>query len=218
MTEQHDDDHAPRRRLLKKLAAGGSAAGLAALPGKWGKPVVASVILPAHAQTSPQCLATIDNCPPGDSFSTVTELNSKYFDYKYLTNEFPGISFSDGTLSGSGRYSTSENVGPCPPPCDNLSGRKYYNASVSFNDGTATSSFVTGLRCGGDAVFRVQASFVGTYSGQSGNELYYTGSGSALFEGCKYGAGEEPLPPVEGQSLMNRQRLRRFRFGGQRRR
>lgn len=44
---------APRRGALKRLAAGGAAAGiLAALPSRWTRPVVESVMLPAHAQTS----------------------------------------------------------------------------------------------------------------------------------------------------------------------
>lgn len=39
-----------RRKLLRKLAAGGVAG--AALPAAWSKPVIDSVILPAHAQTT----------------------------------------------------------------------------------------------------------------------------------------------------------------------
>ncbi|MDZ7842753.1 MAG: twin-arginine translocation signal domain-containing protein [Gammaproteobacteria bacterium] len=42
-----------RRSALKRLGAGGVAAGAAAaLPGAWTRPVVESVMLPAHAQTS----------------------------------------------------------------------------------------------------------------------------------------------------------------------
>lgn len=40
-----------RRRLLKKLAIGGGVIFTAnALPGKWKKPVIESVITPAHAE------------------------------------------------------------------------------------------------------------------------------------------------------------------------
>lgn len=39
-----------RRKLLKKLAAGGVAG--AALPAVWSKPVIDSVVLPVHAQTT----------------------------------------------------------------------------------------------------------------------------------------------------------------------
>ena len=45
-----------RRKLLKSLAAGSSAIVVSkSLPGSWSKPVVDSVILPAHAQTTGCC-------------------------------------------------------------------------------------------------------------------------------------------------------------------
>ncbi|HHD63392.1 MAG TPA: twin-arginine translocation signal domain-containing protein [Desulfobulbaceae bacterium] len=43
-----------RRKTLKKIAAGGAVAGILALSGKWSKPVVDSIILPAHAQATGQ--------------------------------------------------------------------------------------------------------------------------------------------------------------------
>lgn len=50
-TQKPEHDIAPgRRRLLKTLAVGGAAA--VALPGKWVKPVIDMVIVPAHAQGS----------------------------------------------------------------------------------------------------------------------------------------------------------------------
>ncbi len=49
MTANKDEN---RRSLVKALALGGSAAGLAALPGTWTRRVVDSVTLPAHAVTS----------------------------------------------------------------------------------------------------------------------------------------------------------------------
>ena len=47
-TTQDKDDS--RRSLLKKLAVGGLAG--AAMPSQWSRPVIDSVVLPAHAQTS----------------------------------------------------------------------------------------------------------------------------------------------------------------------
>jgi hypothetical protein len=41
-----------RRKALKKIAVGGAAAGALALTGKWVKPVVNTIILPAHAQAT----------------------------------------------------------------------------------------------------------------------------------------------------------------------
>lgn len=40
-----------RRKALKKLILGGGV--LASMPDRWSKPVVESVLLPAHAQASP---------------------------------------------------------------------------------------------------------------------------------------------------------------------
>jgi hypothetical protein len=44
-----------RRKALKTIAAGTAVAGTMALTGKWSKPVVNTIILPAHAQaTNPE--------------------------------------------------------------------------------------------------------------------------------------------------------------------
>lgn len=50
-----DTPDTPFRRKLLKTIAGGTVAGGALLPGRWTKPVVDTVLLPAHAQTSAQC-------------------------------------------------------------------------------------------------------------------------------------------------------------------
>ena len=57
---------AARRRILKTLLAGGGViAGAKALPEKWAKPVVESVVLPAHAQGSPVPLIFTTRPMPG---------------------------------------------------------------------------------------------------------------------------------------------------------
>lgn len=49
--------HQSRRTALKKLLMStGMAVGLTALPEKWIKPVMAVVLVPAHAEISPSCL------------------------------------------------------------------------------------------------------------------------------------------------------------------
>jgi hypothetical protein len=54
MSKGSDQKSQSRRRLLKHLAAGGGGLGaVAALPDRWIKPVVDSVIVPLLAQTSP---------------------------------------------------------------------------------------------------------------------------------------------------------------------
>lgn len=51
--EGDTQDTAPRRRILRYLAAGGGLGTSAALvPATWTKPLVKTVVLPAHAQTS----------------------------------------------------------------------------------------------------------------------------------------------------------------------
>jgi hypothetical protein len=48
------DTNSGRRKLLKSLTIGGAATVTAkSLPGEWKKPVIDTVLLPAHAQTSP---------------------------------------------------------------------------------------------------------------------------------------------------------------------
>jgi hypothetical protein len=41
-----------RRRALKALTAGGALAGVSSLPQRWSKPVIDSIVLPAHAETT----------------------------------------------------------------------------------------------------------------------------------------------------------------------
>ena len=48
-----------RRRALKKLAAGGAVVGILGLSGKWSKPVVDSIVLPAHAQATYASIFTV---------------------------------------------------------------------------------------------------------------------------------------------------------------
>lgn len=52
--DNHSETRSPSRRgTLKRLAAGGAVAGVAAAaPSRWTRPVVESVVLPVHAQTS----------------------------------------------------------------------------------------------------------------------------------------------------------------------
>ena len=61
MSEQNEN----RRKLLKSIAAGsGAVIAGKSLPESWSKPVVDSVILPVHAQTSPctPCLVAATYC------------------------------------------------------------------------------------------------------------------------------------------------------------
>jgi hypothetical protein len=86
-------DAKKRRKLLGAIAAGGAAANL--LPSKWSKPVVESVLLPAHAQLSPAAaLSTFACTATGYLFFSPTSSQS-------------GRTFPSTTLSFSGNDSAS---------------------------------------------------------------------------------------------------------------
>jgi hypothetical protein len=91
-----------RRKVLKKLSIGGASLG-AYLPVKWTKPVVDSVFLPAHAQTSG------DGCP--SSVSEVVTLNCDdrpfedgvndgwFFPYRIVRDSDGCLSFENGNFN-----------------------------------------------------------------------------------------------------------------------
>jgi len=57
MTDEHNDEggqRQARRSTLRTLLTGGGVVTLSALPAQWVKPVVDAVVLPTHAQTSPE--------------------------------------------------------------------------------------------------------------------------------------------------------------------
>ena len=68
-----------RRKLLKSIAAGsGAVIAGKSLPESWSKPVVDSVILPVHAQTSPCTPCNIDGlyCTGGGENSTTFNVSA----------------------------------------------------------------------------------------------------------------------------------------------
>jgi len=48
-----------RRKLIKALTVCGSSAAITKLPGSWSKPVLESVVLPAHAQSTSQTTCSV---------------------------------------------------------------------------------------------------------------------------------------------------------------
>jgi len=53
-----DDKNVSRRRALKVLGLGGVVVATLALPSKWTRPVVETIVVPAHAQSSPRATTT----------------------------------------------------------------------------------------------------------------------------------------------------------------
>ena len=51
------DHHPDRRHVLKIITIGGVATTLL-LPSRWTKPIVESIVVPAHAQASPPATST----------------------------------------------------------------------------------------------------------------------------------------------------------------
>jgi hypothetical protein len=80
-----------RRRLLKTIVTGGTtAAGFSALPAEWKKPVVNTILLPAHAQTSS---ATTTASPLGDAPAFIQAVSFAY--------NLSGADGTDGAISGN---------------------------------------------------------------------------------------------------------------------
>lgn len=205
MDDNNKPTDKPRRRLLKTVAVSGSAVGLSSLPGQWAKPIVASVILPAHAQTSPRgaCLGTLDNCPPEHRVSdNQSGSTNKYPGSGGLP---PGLSVEDGTLTGSAGTSGYSQGPPCSSPCNDLGANKYYAGTAEAGSGTFAMGYTFEYRCGDDSVARLELEFYGTGIG-SGR---YAGNYNVSYEGCYY------LDGGADTGFMGRGRSRRrgFNFG-----
>ena len=106
-----------RRKLLKSIAAGsGAIVAGKSLPESWSKPVVDSVMLPAHAQTSDPCGAL-----------TITQI-------LYLTN-----TIQCGDTVDRRTVSFSLNVSPVPPPGTTVSLSACFTASPVPVDGSGNA-------------------------------------------------------------------------------
>lgn len=174
-----------KRKLLGAIAAGGGVLSLKAAPANWRKPIVASVMLPAHAQGS-ACLGSIANCPDGSLFSTSDTNNIQSFQYGELTG-ISGITWDGSYLTGSGSTifpSTFNN----PIDCGECGGdpRKYASKYASFGSGEMEIDADIRGYCGDNLISSVEFNFSGKYSGTIGSERVYTGVGSNDITVCKY--------------------------------
>lgn len=180
-----EDVVSSRRRLLKTVAVGGGAIGLTSLPGKWSKPTVASVILPAHAQTS-GCVGTLANCPDGYLYSTTHSYSGT--NVKTAVRYSPSITIDGNTRTGEYHGSGYSNTTACASPCD-LPGTFYFQRDVSYGGGHYSYSYVKGIRCGDQPVERVSRTGYGISVGGSGYTVTYTFSSVVESEQCTYLAG-----------------------------
>ncbi len=200
-----------RRRLLRTVTAGGTALGVAALPGKWAKPIVSSVILPAHGQTSP---GTVTTCCPGgltgdSSISTAPPFTAIGTNYTFATY--------NGTYLEGGTHSTLKysNLGPCPPSCDG-SAIKYAGKYETFDgNGGYQFSYVVGIRCSGEPLLRKYFEYNFTRAGSLGPGTFkYTGALTTGYEICKYLTENNRALSGAVEGVQRRSRGRRFKFGG----
>lgn len=198
------------RRKLLRTVAGGGVLGMTSLPADWSRPIVASVILPAHAQSSPG----VSCCESFTSNSTVFGSGPVYVTATYITNAYPGISYGGGTLTGSfGTQLKYSVIGDCPAPCPST-GALYVGKYLSFDgNGSKYASFVYGARCGDDTVVRLSTEINSTRVTSAGGVIKYFGTGSKYFGYCENlitaNAGDLSRA-LQGAQQRGR---RRFQFG-----
>lgn len=115
-----------RRHLLKSVTVGGGLAAIKGVPGTWSRPVIDSVVLPAHAQTSPQFTCSI---PFSFEFSAV--------------KSSPGIA---GTYTG-----TQEAAGPFTGDCQEA-GIQFAESPLEIEI-TPSNSFNVTYIVGGETIW-----------------------------------------------------------------
>ena len=154
---------ASKRKLLKSAAVGGGAVSLTALPTEWTRPIVASVVLPAHAEQTDvnDSLGSINNCPD-ENLHTYRNSGS------YSECLYPGT--YNGSVIESGTYGTCSDDSPFS-----------YKATFTYKlgSGTAYYGIKTDKYCGPTHVGSGQYTWTGTNSGSCGD-------GATLYSGSKY--------------------------------
>ncbi|MEM7193442.1 MAG: hypothetical protein AAF402_00740 [Pseudomonadota bacterium] len=221
-TEMTDTADGGRRKILQSAVLGGGAA-LTALPTDWQKPVVSSLMLPAHANTTEMGgLGSVSNCPDGYSISTSAP---KYSDGTPITIVVENGTISDGgpdeifsvvggTLVGGTVLSeTDTSDQPCADGSTLTS-----NFSYSFTAGSGTLSFDSSISkyCGDNAVLLTGGNqrLVRTGSNVSGTStyLYYDGTGNKYIQYCTY-LIPESFDELQQRSIDASKNIRKRIFG-----
>lgn len=133
MTENQDEAGTARRRLLKAVTAGiGGATILPHLPSSWSRPVVESVVLPAHAQSTGVTTFAITSCSIESATDTGTDAVDIAFSFTLSRSDgqpFPaGFTMDvDFTFSPSG--TTVGVLGNSPGGEFSLDGSNTYSAT-----------------------------------------------------------------------------------------
>ena len=172
-----------RRKLM--AAIGGGVLGMQAVPGSWRKPAVASVMLPAHAQSS-FCRGSLANCPEGyyDTGTLFVGGASRTFTASSVTNKFPGVSYVAAYLTGTGSYS---NILPNDFDCGDCgSPSKYFGKYASFSGTTVRYVSFGEDRCDDQVINAYTAVFNASQTGSSGGDKFFTGTDAAFGYVCNY--------------------------------
>lgn len=151
-----------RRRALTKLS--GLAAGTALLPQAWVKPIISSMVLPAHAQTSPDTTtpagtislsgncSNISNLNAGDVVTLSADIQVQNIDLSAVSWVLERINPSDtlAVASGTGAFTQSQytitNADAAQDIRFRLTASADNIAPVSLD---LCNSQVAGLQCGG---------------------------------------------------------------------
>lgn len=110
--ESHGQTSSGRRGALKRLVLGSAAAGVAAsLPARWTQPIVQSVMLPAHAQTSP------GDIEDGDFFADLSEMEVRGERIDHLGNFGTAVASRGGWLDWlvPTAHAGGSSLGSCLP-------------------------------------------------------------------------------------------------------
>ena len=165
-----------RRKLLKTLIAGGGAAttvgatGLV-IPKQWIKPVVDSVMLPAHAQTT-GCLELVDS-------TTFTGIPANTTP---TTVEFIGTTVP---RSGNGFVGQEQfDIGPCPGGLGAGVQTIALSGNIDVDNNTIIGTWVLTVTCNGIIFFRQVFEFSGPRVSGDDNTGTYSTSGTVTIEVC----------------------------------
>lgn len=128
-----------RRAMLKSMVVGGGAAGaFSGLPTSWKKPMVASVMLPAHAQTSPpSSTGSLSDCSSDTIGSSGISFGYTYTFTVSGTNVYNAY-YKDGTIDGD-VFSVSGG-GPSYDLCKDGDNSIYGSTITGSVGGTGTIS------------------------------------------------------------------------------
>lgn len=156
-----------RRSVLKSmLVTGGATGAFSGLPASWKKPMVASVMLPAHAATSPAGVGSLSDCAEG-----VVTFGPVESDFAYtFTVDFGAGTISDGFFQGdydNGTFSASGD-GFSRRCCKDGAPAGFVGTLSGTIDGTSTHAYSRYCGDGRDVLVN-EGSLTGNVSELSGS-------------------------------------------------